>query len=279
MTHRIELFFFEPLLNMTNRVEVFFSMTQRIEPFFFAWLTELNLFFLELWLIELNLFKWLIEWNLFLWLIELNPSLWLIELNVFLSMIQRIEFFFWVWPNRIFFEAKKTHRIEPFFSPTEVNPSFQYDAKNWTFLVFQHDSKNWIFFWLTQKKMNRISRIWLKELRTNFVKNDSKNWTFSGRMTQRSEPCVKRKDSKSGTSLYSEVKNCFFSFSTWLEELNLFFNMSQWIEPFFFFLNMTHRIEPFSIWLKEFWTFQKLWLTELNLFCKKKWLKECFEKK
>ena len=31
-------------------------------------------------------------------------------------------------------------------------------------------------------------------------------------------------------------------------------------------MNIHHRIEPFSIWLKEFWTYQKIWLTELNFF-------------
>ena len=44
-------------------------------------------------------------------------------------------------------------------------------------------------------------------------------------MTQRIEPCVKRKDSKSGTFFYSEVKNCFFSFS-----LNFFFWKNKWLK-------------------------------------------------
>ena len=181
---------------------------------------------------------------------------WLIDLNLFLSMIQRIESLFeYDSKNRIFFEAKKTHRIEPFFSPAETNPSFQYDAKNWTFLVFQHDSKNWIFFWLTQKKLNRISRIWLKELRANFVKNDSKNWiffqyvsmnwTFFLNMTHRIEPFF---------NMIERILNFSKIMTHWIEPFlqkkmaqRMFWKVKKWLQELIF-LNITHRIEPFFFW-------------------------------
>ena len=228
-----------------------------------------------------------------LWLIELNSFLWLIELNLFLSMIQRIESLFeYDSKNRIFFEAKKTHRIEPFFSPTETNPSFQYDAKNWTFLVFQHDSKNWIFFESIKKKLNRISRIWLKELRTNFVKNDAKNWTFfSIRLNDlnlfleydpqnwtffqydwKNSELFKNYDSLNWTFLQKKkmTQRMFWKVKNVSKNWFFEYNSQNWT----LFFDMTYRIEPiFSTWLIEFF-FTKILTHRNDWSCLEKWLKE-----
>ena len=118
-----------------------------------------------------------------------------------------------------------TQRLEVFF--------FQYDAKNWTFLVFQYDSKNWTFFKML-KELN-LSSIWITFL------HDS-NWTlFLINTTQRVE----------------------FFHKKWLKALNTFLNLTERVEPFFaldsknwtfFFNNMTQRIEPSVYESKiEFW--------------------------
>ena len=272
MTHRIETFF------MTHRIELLFCrMTHRIEPFFeydskncfffehdskelnlplfLVWLRELNLFFCMAHRIEpLFLELWLIELNLFLWLIELNPFLWLIELNFFLSMIQRIESLFeYDSKNRFFLKRKRLTELNPSFHPQKWTPLFN-DTKSWTFLVFQHDSKNWIFSWLTKN--------W-----TGFLEYDSKNWErILSKMTRRIELFLE--EWLKQVNFVSKEKSQrveFFWF--WSKELFLFFfNLTRRNWTFFqyvsmnwtFFLNMTHWIEP---------------------FLQKKWLKECFEKK
>ena len=98
-----------------------------------------------------------------------------------------------------------------------MNPSFQYDAKNWTFLVFQHDSKNWIFFdWL--KKMNLVS------------KEVSKSGTFF--------------DCEVGVVSFPFLLDSESSiFSICFNELNFFleYDPQNWTP----FINTTHRIEPF----------------------------------
>ena len=74
----------------------------------------------------------------------------------------------------------------------------------------------------------------------------------------------------------SEVKNCFLSFATWLEELNFFFNMSQWIEPFSW--TWPTELNFFQYDWKNSELFKKIWLTELNTVCKKKDSKNVLKK-
>ena len=135
---------------------------------FGIWLKELNLFCIGL--KELNFFQpyYSKNWALFCMSPKLNFSKKKKRINPIPKMTQRIELFRDMTHRIEFFETKKTHRSEPFFSTwlTVLNPSFQHDSKNDFYLI---DSKN----------LNWISRIWLKELSPNFLKNDSKNWTFS----------------------------------------------------------------------------------------------------
>ena len=326
LTHRIEPFY-EPLLNMTQRVEVFFSI----------WREELNLSCFPIWLKELNFFQnaqgieplfhmnyfftWL-ELNSFLinttqrveffskmtqsveHLLEFDWKCWnfcigLKELNFFQPYYSKNWAFFCMNPKFIFFkkklissqkktqriepfrnmthrieffETKKTHRIEPFFSLTEVNPSFQHESQYWTLLF--NMTQRMIFFWLTQKN-------WIE-----FLEYDSKNWArIFSKMTRRIELFLEEwlkelnlvsKEKSQRVQLFFdyEVKNCFLSFSTWLEELNLFLICLKELSLFLEYDAQNWTF--FSIWLKEFWTFQKIWLTELNLFCKKKMTQRIF---
>ena len=159
------------------------NMTQRIEPFFEFWLQELNFFWLGL--TELDPFSWI-------WLRELKIS-W------FFFMSPRIELF-----------SKMTQRIEPFFLwiwRKELNLfSLNVMSRIWIFL---YDAKNWTLLFNMTHSIEPFFSTWLKE------------WIFFLIDSKKIEPCVKRKVSKSGI-FFSEVKNCFLSFSTWLEEL-LFF--------------------------------------------------------
>ena len=196
-------------------------------------------------------------------------------------------FSIWLKDMKSFFIWHKELNWNPlFFSKClkELNLSFiwatfLHDSKNWFFPTWRKDffkltQKSWTHFFSMTQRNDLVSPKWRTVLNPSF-QHDSKNAILFDWL-KKIEPCVKRRVSKSGTFFYSEVKNCFLSFSTWLEELTLFFNMSQWFEPLSW-ISPT-ELNLFSIWLKEFWTFQKIWLTELNLFAKK-WLKECFEEK
>ena len=119
MTHRIELFF-EPLLNMTNRVEVFFSLTQRIEPSsFFSMSQRIGVFLV--WLKQLNFLKWVKEFDLFSnttqrvepFFFEYDAQSWTLFLSIRRKELNR---FLWIWRkemNTFFFHL--TQRIEPFY--------------------------------------------------------------------------------------------------------------------------------------------------------------------
>ena len=215
------------------------------------------------------------SWNFFV----LDSKNWFF----FNHMTQRIEPFFCMSPKLNFLKKKLTRITIP-----------KNDSKNWTFS--KHDSQNWIF--LKRKRLtelnpsfhsqkwtllfNMTQRMnffdWLKKNWTGFLEYDSKNWArifskmtrkneLSRRMTQRIEPCVKRKVSKSGT--------CFWF---WSKELfPFFFNLTRRIKPFSWIYST--ELNLFSIWLKEFWTHKKYDSLNWTFFFAKKWLKECFEKK
>ena len=250
MTQRVEVFFSFWLKELKPFI---FSMSQRIEPlfhmsYFFTRLKELNFFQCDAkifsnWLQELNpLFsmtqrndlvspKWRTELNpfslkmtsFFSWLKELNWTFFfkLKEWNFVLKKkrFKQLNFsheynskrrlkelnLFETWLTELFFERKRTHWMEPFLFTDRSEPFFS----TWLTVLnpsFQHDSKNDFFFWLTQKI----------------------------------EPCVKRRVSKSGTFFWFWSRSCFLSFSTWLEEL--FF---QYVSMNWTFSWIWHRIEPF----------------------------------
>ena len=203
------------------------------------------------------------------------------ELNVFfLKKIFLKELIFLWLKGLIFF---KTQRIEPLFDFDSKNWTFfEYDWKNWTSfwvwfkelnLCFEYDSTNRShflnvtqkikFFVQKVKKLNFFENSkliflmmpkWLKELDPFFMTQriepflcDSKNWTLFFCMTQRIEPCVKKKRLKESNSFERThgIEPLFMNlFSMWLKELKSFFNMTRRIEPFLF-SNMTQRIEIF----------------------------------
>ena len=100
------------LSKMTRRIELFFNMSQWIEPFSWIWPTELNLF--SIWLKEFWFFQklWLTELNLFA---KKNDAK-----NVLKSqkMTPRIDFFEYNSQNWTFFLTWLT----------ELNPFFQQDS-------------------------------------------------------------------------------------------------------------------------------------------------------
>ena len=177
------------LLNIRpSRIEpLFFSMTQRIEPFFWIWFTELNpfvkfdsknwTFFEKNRLKELNFLKWFKELNPFfsIWLKELNFPFYMSQRFEPCYMTQRLDPFYKVWPPRIEpfekYDSKKwtsffctTHRIELFWiCLNELNPFFKCDSNSWTF--FEHDAKHWTLFLLNMTRRIETFQIWLKELK------------------------------------------------------------------------------------------------------------------
>ena len=180
----------------------FFSMTQRIEPFFWIWFTELNPFvkfdsknwtFFEKRknrLKELNFFKMIQRFESFFFdvtqRIELSflhvSKAWLKdlilfikydlqELNLLKNMTQRSEPLFFC----------TTHRIELFWiCLNELNLFFKCDSNSWTF--FEHDAKNWTLFLLNVTQRIERELFWYDLKNWNFSdmtqRIDSKNWTF-----------------------------------------------------------------------------------------------------
>ena len=223
---------------------------------------------LEKWLKELTLF--VLFFSTMTQRIELfvNDSLnWASFMNLFSI---RVEFFLFL-PQRIepcF--SKMTHRIEPLFWiwRTELNPYFEYDAKNWILFL----------------------RIWRKEL-----------YPFSSNMTQRIESFfleIWRKELNSLFKMTRRIelsrKNCSktwnFFFWTWLKRTLFWMWLKNWkflvVKKLNSFQKITtQRIELFffqkkdakSVFLKKSdsknGTFLKIWLIEL-IFSNKTWLKE-----
>ena len=249
----IELFFQEIWLdssNWTSCYEPLFNMTQRIEPLvmnlFSIWLKELNPSqnvsknWTSLSLKELNFFQYDAKF------FQIDSK----ELNPLFSMTQRIELFFQIWRKEWNpCSLNTTQRIEPFFlwiRRKELNPFFEYDAKN-----------RILFLW-----------IWRKELKALFKmtgriepsrKNCSKTWTFFFEL-----------DAKNRTFFLNATQNLKFFVWKIVKTLNSFQKiMTQRIELFsqkndakFFFFekNLIRRMEP--SWKYDFQT--KTWLKELN---------------
>ena len=251
------------LFCMTQRIEPFFSsVTQRMEPFLWIRLKELNFFFLNKLLKELNLLKitqkiepFFLQKKIhrnkpskFLNLTQNNVSNnWTLfekdskDWTLFSNMTQRVElFFFW----------KKTQRIELFFYMTQrIEPFFFYDSNTWT-CSKKIESKNWTFFFLDAKNWTLFF----------FLEYDANNWTLSFlNMTQR---FFLKKNLKK-LNLCSDLwlkKNCNFFFPIWLKELNFCEYYTRFFQLWFkdFLKNMTHRIKLFLFWIlvdSTNWTF------------------------
>ena len=221
-TQRIEPFFvwlkeLNPFSsNMTQRIEPFSHLPQRIEFFFskydsknwtfFLWYDSKNwIFFWEKKTrIEPLLFKNMTQriepcvkkkdsknWTLLKWLIELNLFLW-----TFSQYDSKSWNLFAVWLQEFNFSCV------PIWLK-ELNLFFQVDSKNCVFFWF--DSKNWtFFFWIWLKELNLFYWLWLKELNLFWVWLQGLNLFFI------------EYDSKSWTSFW-----------VWLKELNLFLSMTQ----------------------------------------------------
>ena len=207
-------------LNLTERVEPFFALDSKNWTFFQPYDSKNWAFFCRSQ--KLN----------FLTKKKKNPHLqkWLKELSPFETCLTEL----------IFFETKKTHRIEPFFSLTEVNLVFNMTHSIEPF--FSTWLKEWFFFDWLKKKLNRISGIWLKKLSPSVLEEWLKELNLVS----------KKKRLKGWNSLYRthRIEPLFFlNFSIWLTELKSFFNMTQRIDFFWIDSKKMNRIS--RIWLKE----------------------------
>ena len=189
------------LFSLTQRIELFLTRTDRIGPFSWIWLRELNFFlgFLHVYFFQ----KWCRELNPFFF--EYDAKNWtLFSLNV----TQRIEpFFLWMWRQEL--------ELFSWIWRKELNPFLIWSKETNFYFSDMNDSKNCFF---KQKILNEL----------NFLKYDSKNWTF--------EPCVKKKTQR-------------------VELFKIFFEMTHRIEPFFLNLfKMTQRVEVFFQYDSKNWT-------------------------
>ena len=246
MTQRIELFF-----NMTQRIEQLF-MTHRIERLFeydtknwisfWGWFKESNSFLNTTRRMKrffLNTTQWI------------EPSLtWLEDLIFFFEkkkMTHRIEIS-WAWVKNWIFEffwkkKKTTQRIELFskirykelnFFSIWLNFFSKYDSKNLT-LHFTMTQRLCFFFW---KKNQRIWLLWLTDLNLFFFwiffqKKDWKNWAF-----------FLNYDSQNVFFKYEcDSRNWFFFFQYDSQNWSFFLNVTFFLTLNFFFLNSTQRIE------------------------------------
>ena len=257
--------------NVTQRIELLNSFTNMAYSKnstllnLFIWLNELDLFYMTqriepYWIITQRIessFSWLwIEY--FLWSKELYFLCWMWskELNLFC----------WMWPKELN-HCWKTWRIDPFCKyDWELNPfwTFSYDSKKWTFFDMTQRIKLFCM-WLKELKFlykkwvqEWIFRMWLKELKffnmTQRIEIDSHNWTslFSN-MTHR----FFFSDSQIFLIWLTEL-NTFFS--KWLIELNIFF--SKWLKGLIF-SKVTQRIELiFWKYNPQDWTFSLIWSKE-----------------
>ena len=183
---------------LTRRIELFFSMTQRIEPF------EQEPSFFKKWPSRIEPFEKYDSnnWSFFSMTQRIEPfsfSVWLTELNPFVKYESTNWSLLKIWLKRFVFffskiKLKDLNFIDFFLSMTQrkLNLSIKI-FKNWTFFL----EKIWLkYFW-----------VWLKEM--NFFEYHSKNWTFFLEW---------KYDSKNWI---------------WLKGLNLYFsNMTQSLEPF-----------------------------------------------
>ena len=232
----------------------FQNITQRIEPFFSTWLTELNQFLFNITQNEIEPFYSTL-------LKEIEPfsrkKTQRIELFLNKKTTQRIFFKKKIdSQNSTFFFLKMTHRIEPFFFFTQrIEPFYFIKNISIELLILKITQRIESFFsWL--KELNFFP-VWLTELFFSnhrielFFEYDSQKWTYFLNMTQRIEP---------------------FNFWKWLTELNLLFS---WLEELSFSSNDSKNWTYFWMTQKNWtsWNDSKKWtnffqfrLTEMNPF-------------
>ena len=167
--------------------------------------------------------------------------MWLTELNFFLETTTQRIVFSYVSKNRTL-NWIRLKALNTLNTTQRVEPSFQCDAKSWTF--FQYDSKNWTFFlntthriepgmWL--QELNPSYSTWLKELNLTQELNFFPIWPKESNtllnVTQRIEPSS-QKDSKNWSFSKKDSKNLNLLEDSRLQELKLFLCLGRW--NFFF---------------------------------------------
>ena len=195
------------LFYMTQRIEPYWIITQRIEPFFFSWLKELNLFFecdAKNWTFFFEETQWI---EYFLWSKELYFLCWMWskELNLFCWMWPKELNHCWItWRSDLFYKMTEnwtlfepfhmTRRNEHFLKWLKELNLFECDSKNWNFSIWhalnisflEYDAQNWtsLFSNMTHRIEHLFSRIWRTELNISFLEYDSQNFL---QMTHRTE--------------------------------------------------------------------------------------------
>ena len=210
------------LFYMTQRIEPYWIITQRIESSF-SWLKELNLFFFE----ETRWIDFFCDPKNCTFFVECDPKNWT---------------FFVECDPKNWIIVEKTWRIDPFYKyDWELNPfwTFSYDSKKWTFFDMTQRIKLFCM-WLKELKFlykkwvqEWIFRMWLKELKffnmTQRIEIDAQNWTsLFTNMTHRIEHLFSR--------IWRTELNIFSRI--WRTELNIPSLLEYDSQNFF---NMTHR--------------------------------------
>ena len=233
MTQRIEPFSIGlkdlMLFSLTQRIELFLTRTDRIGPFSWIWLRELNFFlgFLHVYFFQ-KMMQRIEPFFLWIWRKELNPFFFECDVKnliFFLNMTQRIEpfshlkqrnellFLWYGWLQEFFFKQKNTQWIELF----EI---WLKELNIWT-MCQKKDSENgtllkWFFLkWLIELNFFFLNLFKMTQRVEVFLQYDSKNWTL----------CFSQNVSKNW--FFSKCSKNWTSLS-----FELLFYMTQWIELF-----------------------------------------------
>ena len=188
-------------------------------------------------------------------------------------MTQRIDFL-WIRRKELNpFSLNTMQRIEPFFlnMTQRIEPSFQKVLMNWTLLIdalknlylflnTTHRILTYHFFFFAELIffLNTVQRIkpFFSDITQKidcFQKMSQITELFS--MTQRIEPCVKKKDSGNGTFVKKRMTQRIELFLMTHRIEPLFRNLfSIWHTEMKSFFNMTQRIELFSQYDSKNWT-------------------------
>ena len=252
--------------NMTQRIEPFFlNWTQRVELFYWIWLKEFNLFFFLNWTqrVEPFYWVWLKELNFFLNITQRitfgkgskivfnDPQNWtnekkeLKELNLFLSMIQRMELFFeYDSKNETIFWIR-LNESNPFLNMTQwIEPSLTWLEK--CFFKKKKKSKNWNFLSMSQRIVF-FFWVWLKELNFwvfffFFKKNPQRIQLFS-KIRYRELNFLPIMTQKFFKIWFEEFHPSFYH-----DSKTFFLKKKKNSKNSTFFL-MTHRLEPFCFYI------------------------------
>ena len=218
-------------------MNLFFNITQRLEPFFLIiWPSRIEPFLKNM-TQRIELFKCDLERRIIL---QLNSNNWI-----------------WLkaWNPPVQYDSKNW----TFFSQMTRRLDFSFSNMSDRKLFFwkKDDSKNWF-----SENINQIIQTlfwWLKEL-SSFLN-----------MTQRIEKFHDFFDSKNWT--YFEYDSKIWTFSwMWLTELNFFIDSKKWVLFFRMtkiLLNTTQRIEPLFEYVSKNWTFSGISLNGLNTLHKR----------